>query len=379
MKKFGKFLVAIVALLSVFAIFAAGCIFGGSGGTNSGSSGNGGSGSGGNNNNQQQEEPPAPEFESGSGTENDPYIISQPYQWTNINKHLSAYYELGADLNMGDITDLTPVGSDTAPFTGYLDGKNHKVHSATLNTALFGTISEGTVKNLNFADSTINKAMASFADTVKMGATVENCHTKSITMSSSNSYITISGLISKVASASNVKYCSSDINLSVTTDPNYIATLIGRIEGGHVDSCWATGSLSASSGAPFPSFYAGGIIYSISNGTVSNCYSKCTFIKSNFSNAGTGLIAYSRTGGEMEYCIDLNDFSSIYNNAKIELFESTTVTSESTLKYYSPSTIESSNDLLDTDEWKDNKLWKKGKLHPELVSYEEYLQLTAEN
>ena len=63
MKKFGKILVAIVALLSVFAIFAAGCIFGGSGGTNSGSSGNGGSGSGGNNNDQQQEEPPAPEFE----------------------------------------------------------------------------------------------------------------------------------------------------------------------------------------------------------------------------------------------------------------------------------------------------------------------------
>lgn len=376
MKKFGKILVAIVALLSVFAIFAAGCIFGGSGGTNSGSSGNGGSGSGGNNNNQQQEEPPAPEFESGSGTESDPYIISQPYQWTNISKHLSAYYELGADLNMGDITDLEPVGSDTAPFTGYLDGKSHKVHSATLNTALFGTISEGTVKNLNFADSTINKAMASFADTVKMGATVENCHTQSVSLSQGKNYL--GGLINTVASAAQVRYCSANITMTCDVTSIMQAVLICKVNGGNVNCCWVTGSFNCKSGHD-----VSGMVGDITNGTVTNCFTQCAVL----GTSGTGIFAgklssmgNNRSGGKMGYCLVLCDFSNFLGALYLDkLFYSTSVTSESTLKYYSPSEIENSNDLLDTGEWKDNKLWKKGKLHPELVSYEEYLQLTAES
>ncbi len=363
MKKFGKILVAIVALLSVFAIFAAGCIFGGSGGTNSGSSGNGGSGSGGNNNDQQQEEPPAPEFESGSGTESDPYIISQPYQWTNISKHLSAYYELGADLNMGDITDLKPVGSDTAPFTGYLDGKNHKVHSATLNTALFGTISEGTVKNLNFADSTINYAIASFADTVKMGATVENCHTTSITMPSVEYNVVGGGLIATVASASNVKYCSANVTISMISI-RVAAALIGTISGGHVECCWVTGSIANGRSA--------GLVYILSGGTIKNCYSQCTRIDPD----STYNFGFNRTGGEISYCLNIADWDVSF---ELDQFYNSSVEESPTLKRFGPSTIESSNSLLDTDEWKDNKLWKKGKLHPELVSYEEYLQITAEN
>lgn len=377
MKKIGKIFTTIAVLLSIVAIFVAGCNFGSSNNTQSGNSGNSGSGgnssSGGNNNNQQQEELPAPEFESGSGTENDPYIISQPYQWTNISKHLSAYYELGADLNMGDITDLKPVGSDTAPFTGYLDGKNHKVHSATLSTALFGTISEGTVKNLNFADSTINYAIASFADTVKMGATVENCHMTSITMSNTlNTDRALAGLIKTVSSASNVKYCSVNLAWTCGQGDNEVGGLIYQVLGGNIDCCWATGTIKSTvgwNGATFGSF-----AYQLSNGSITNCY---TQYSTNSSYYKVSYMVFDRTGGKMNFCLNINDYTDAHAS-EWKMFHSSSVAEDSTLKFYGVSTLDSSNDLLDTDEWKDNKLWKKGKLHPELVSYEEYLQITAE-
>lgn len=364
MKRF-KFIEAIVALMSFFVIFAAGCFTGNSGGGTSDNSSNNSSNSGNtaNGDNQEEEEPPAPEFESGSGAESDPYIITQPYQWTNINNHLAAYYQLGADLNMGDIKDLKPVGSDASPFTGYLDGKNHKIHSATLKSALFGTISGGTVKNLNFADSEIPYADASLASIVKMGALIENCHVTSITMPSTEYQIVCGGLINTVASASTVRYCSANVTISMISI-NCAVPLIAGVSGGHVDCCWVTGSISGGESS--------GLLYRLTGGTVTNCYSQFTRID----GKATYNFGYNHSGGEISYCLNIADW-----DATIELdqFYHSSVEESPTLKRFGPSTIENSNDLLDTDGWKDNKLWKKGKLHPELVSYEEYLQITAEN
>ncbi len=370
MKKRRGIVLAIAALLSAFTIFAAGC-FGGSGGTNNNGTNNNGSDSGntgnsGNNNQQQEEEEPAHEFESGNGTKDDPYIISQPYQWTNIGKHLASYYRLGADLNMGDIKDLKPVGSDEAPFTGYLDGKNHKIHSATIsgtNGSLLGTVSGGTVKNLNFADSEIPYADASLAGTVKMGALIENCHVTSITIPSTVYHVVCAGLINNVASASTVKYCSANVTISQISI-YYAVPLIAGVSGGHVDCCWATGSISGGTSS--------GLIYKMSGGTVTNCYSQYTRIDS----GTTYNFGYEHTGGEISYCLNIADWDV---SREIDPFLNSSVEESPTLKRFGPSTIEGSNDLLDTDEWKENKFWKKGKLHPELVSYEEYLWLTSED
>ena len=79
----------------------------------------------------------------------------------------------------------------------------------------------------------------------------------------------------------------------------------------------------------------------------------------------------------MEHVLSFCDFLECELNYASRIgtpFSYTLVPTESTVKYFEPSQIESSNSILD-DEW---KLWKKGKLHPELVSYEEYLALTAE-
>ena len=76
----------------------------------------------------------------GSGTENDPYIIMTPSHLNQVRNNLDAYYELGADI---DLTELTAPGGDLSKksdytsegfgweaidgFSGSLDGKGHTI------------------------------------------------------------------------------------------------------------------------------------------------------------------------------------------------------------------------------------------------------------
>ena len=88
-----------------------------------------------------------------------------------------------------------------------------------------------------------------------------------------------------------------------------------------------------------------------------------------------GAIAHSSSGG---YGVK---FGLCFNGAsadKKELYYKTDVAvSDKTSRYYDSTAMEYANELLEEDEdWANNPLWKKGKLHPELVSYEEYLELT---
>lgn len=382
MKKHGKILFSLAALLSAVTLFTAGCeLFGGGATQNSGSgtdNGNNNSNNNGSGNQQQEEEQEElPEFESRSGTDSDPYIIAQPYQWKNINKYLSAYYELDADLNMGD-TEINSVGNSSTPFSGNFDGKGHKVHSATVTGSLFGVVSEGTVKNLNFENSQLIKAVSCFFGIVKMGALVENCHARTITVSDTVDYYSgnrFGGIASTVASAANVLYCSADM---VVTCSCQVGIVIGKVEGGHVDSCWVTGSIK-SSGSSITTYYGsiGGIVGTISNGSVTNCFSQCSV---NYYGSDILYIADERTGGQMDFCLSFNDFSasrSYYGHEK-KMFYKSSVNTESTILYYSPDDIEYANNILGLADWQSNRLWKKGKLHPELVSYEEYLQIKAQ-
>lgn len=363
------FVTCFVFLLALIALCGCDLFGGGSSSGNTGGTSNGG---------QQttpDPEPEKPEFESGSGTEEDPYIIAQAYQWANINKHLKASYLLDADINMGDMGTMASVGSDTAPFEGTLDGQGHYIHSATILGSPFAVVSGGTVINFSIRDSQLIKATGGLFGTVKMGALIENCHGSALNVSAqSNQYL--GGIVGEVASAAQVRYCSANVayNASNGGGNKKIGPIVGYLQGGHVDACWVTGSFAYGGHL---SMDAGGILGAVSGGTITNCYAQCTMTGSPDSIGGIG---HWRTGGTLGYLLNLCDATqaSPSKNRITSDFVETTIKAESTLRYFSPAVIETSNDVLDTDEWKDNKVWKKGKIHPELVSYEEYLAITAE-
>jgi len=90
---------------------------------------------------------------TGTGTLLDPYIISTPADLDAVRIDLTAYYELGADIDLGAWGNWTPIGSGTYmgvdAFIGHFDGKGHTISNLTASgvecQGLFGCVGDGTV------------------------------------------------------------------------------------------------------------------------------------------------------------------------------------------------------------------------------------------
>lgn len=97
----------------------------------------------------------------GAGTAANPYVIQTPAELQSIQNNLAAYYVLGNDIDMSGYS-FTPIGSESAPFTGSLNGddytiKNLVLSSTSKNTGLFKVISSGAVvKDMTFRDCSIS-------------------------------------------------------------------------------------------------------------------------------------------------------------------------------------------------------------------------------
>ena len=147
---------------------------------------------------------------TGSGTEEDPYLIKFPFQLDSLAKRVNrgdsyenTYFKLAADLDYSDVAltdgnNYTPIASNTKNddlrFKGHFDGDYHtisgiKISRESAYLGLFGVF-EGTLKNLTIENSSI----AALGSKGSIGAligvnygTVENCHVKAdVTVSSVN-------------------------------------------------------------------------------------------------------------------------------------------------------------------------------------------------
>ena len=90
---------------------------------------------------------------AGSGTEGDPYLVTNWTELNSVRDFLDSNYQLTADLGTStvDYTGIgnlwSPVGSSTVPFTGVFDGNGHQIASLIVNSpssdyvGLFGVIS----------------------------------------------------------------------------------------------------------------------------------------------------------------------------------------------------------------------------------------------
>lgn len=118
----------------------------------------------------------ATSFESGSGTEADPYVIKTAAQLAYLSAKVQAgdpatgeYYILVSDLNLAKI-EWTPIGiyiksgnEANCSFAGSFDGQGHTISGMSITTTdssvfcgLFGKVeTEGYIKNLVFADCNV--------------------------------------------------------------------------------------------------------------------------------------------------------------------------------------------------------------------------------
>jgi len=147
----------------------------------------------------------------GSGTINDPYLITSEEDLKEINYYLDAHYLLTNDITLEG--DWTPIGSLDYPFTGSLNGNNH------------------TINGLNIADKDVAGLFGVVAGNSSNTTSIKNLYLNNINIEINGDAGTLIGKLIG-ANSSTVKLDSIYItNGEVTSLNGNSGTLIGSIDG----------------------------------------------------------------------------------------------------------------------------------------------------
>ena len=217
-------------------------------------------------------------YESGDGTQDNPYVIANSEQFAYFAQQLTAgngvdaYYDLTADL------ELTSANWETIPvFEGNFNGNGHTIvytmkDTITDNFSCYGLFGEmyGTISNLNVSGDILLESSA-----IKQ-------------------YVYIGGLCGY--SGGTITHCSSDVEIRCNTDSIVMRPTIGGIagalDGGTVEYSAYTGTIYWDATSPNNSnVNAGGIVGEIMGGTVRQCFSCGSITVNCYSTAYTGGIA----------------------------------------------------------------------------------------
>ncbi len=234
---------------------------------------------------------------SGSGTENDPYLIQSLSDFNDFVANAgywNDYTRLDVDIDLTGIAyTMAPISPDTSTssgfqgntFTGNFDGNGHKISNLTVNTTtgsdylgLFGYLATGAeIKNLGIEDCNIAGDTGSARCGGLVGfnyhGTVNKCYaTGTVT---GDSYL---GGLAGYSTSGDINNCYAEV--SVTGDDD-IGGLIGYSFSGDISYCYSTGAVSGNSDV-------GGLIGSGSSDTITACFWDIETSGQTTSGGGTG-------------------------------------------------------------------------------------------
>lgn len=176
-------------------------------------------------------------YGGGEGTLADPFILktaahlsefaSTPQDWNS-----DVYVRLGSDIDASTLT--SSIGTMSSPYKGHFDGNGHTISNLTVSASdlgsaagLFGALSGAEIKNLGIRNATV-------------------------------------------------------------TGVNHVGALAGKAEGGTIDRCYATGTVSGAS------ICVGGLVGENAGATISDCYAGVSVLNSD--DCATGGIVGKNTG-----------------------------------------------------------------------------------
>ena len=145
---------------------------------------------------------------TGSGTQQDPYVIHNAGDWNTAGQNMDYYYndrthvyvELAADIDFSGTTfrRFGQNPNNTTPGSCYIhfDGKGHTIRNISMNqgsnnfAAPFGKLVTGsTISNLTVANSSFTADKWVAGITCENEGTITNCHVEStVTLTSNNTY-----------------------------------------------------------------------------------------------------------------------------------------------------------------------------------------------
>ena len=194
----------------------------------------------------------------------------------NGNDYSGKTVLLGADIDLKGI-EWTPIGLEKEgavpdvvyAFKGTFDGKNHTISNMTIsnnslnNVGLFGYLGERSIiQNLGIVDCNVNagKILAACGGLAGIidGGTVQSCY---VTGSVSYAHYA-GGLMGRTKGDSTVLNCYT----TVTTQGSISGGVVGELNGGLLQNCYATGSVTVTNDDT-----AGGVVGLASAGKMQNC------------------------------------------------------------------------------------------------------------
>ena len=193
---------------------------------------------------------------SGSGTENDPYLILNPIQLNQLRNFLNqsgVYFKLMADIDLTEFIEdeygsqgWKPVGTSSSPFKGILDGNEKTISGLWINRSvedyvgLFSYVSGVIIKNLKLkVDIHGANYVGSIAGRDEKSNTYSNIAIDGTICG--NSYV--GGLIGYEFGFSQKNFSDITAMVSINALGNYVGGLVGNACVSYISNCQVINSI----------------------------------------------------------------------------------------------------------------------------------------
>ncbi|MDF2657836.1 MAG: filamentous hemagglutinin outer membrane protein [Paenibacillus sp.] len=262
---------------------------------------------------------------AGSGSAEDPFIVTTMDQLSRVRNNLTAHYRLGADINASETADWDggagwePIGergsgSSSTQFTGVFDGAGHVIRNLTINrpsqdgVGLFGMIgSGGVVRNLRLEGGSIAGGNFTGALSGNNSGTVERSHASADVkgrgvvgglIGYDNGRISASFVTGDVAGTDNVGGLAGRSDGTVTESHatghvdgrNIVGGLVGLKEGGDLNRTYFAGTVNGSG------YYVGGLAGSLNGGDIRLSYNIGSVSGDHVVGGLVGITTYGHVG-----------------------------------------------------------------------------------
>jgi hypothetical protein len=200
---------------------------------------------------------------------NYPIEISDAEELNAIRNKPNLHYRLTSDISLSAYntgSGWTPIGTESIPFSGTLDGDGFKITDLYINSSeryvgLFGYL-RGTVKNLGVEIAPGGVKGGSYT-----GAIAGYVDDGAITSSYSTGNVSGTSGVGGIAGSVNygtITNCYSTGNINASSSNSYVGGIAGYVYGGMITDSYSTGSVSGSS-------IVGGITgYVVNGSTITN-------------------------------------------------------------------------------------------------------------
>ncbi|QNG59438.1 peptidase M26 [Bacillus sp. PAMC26568] len=201
----------------------------------------------------------------GAGTQSNPFIIQTPTDLHNVRNNLTAYYELGNDIDMASWGLWNPISfydnvTWVNGFTGNFDGKGFKIKNLTISKnndgiylGLFGQFFNGVLQNVGLENVNINNGgngnnrLVGALVGYTYNATIRNCY---VTGGSIKAQDETGGLIGK-AWESDIENCFASIDVTLSTS-YYGGGFMGTADSNStIRNCYSTGLVDYTQSSPW--------------------------------------------------------------------------------------------------------------------------------